>query len=203
MTRAHGSWLVALVSLTAVSLALGPASCSDEVIVLAKVPFSDAGPTASLTRCVDLNDCPVGSFCERAACGDSAGVCQPFPSVCDDDEHPVCGCDGITYFNDCLRQAAGVSFNHPDVCRVGTTCIDPNGCPSGTECGHLLGLEGDPRSCAPGAAGNCWVLPAMCPRPTRAERWNECTPNPGGLPCIDTCQAIRSGRSYVRARRCQ
>lgn len=51
-----------------------------------------------------LCELPVGE-CNTA---DLAGICLPRPDVCTADFVPVCGCDGVTYGNDCNRLVAGV-----------------------------------------------------------------------------------------------
>src|SRR5262245_10061448 len=64
--------------------------------------------------------CDRGLFCERAAgtCRfpDFGGTCQRVPRICPRIFRPVCGCNGKTYANDCVRQAARVSKAHDGRC---------------------------------------------------------------------------------------
>jgi len=95
-------------------------------------PIPDAGiDTAGSTPCPYSwqGSCAAGEFCEIAAglCHTdlSPESCVVKPQACGDVYHPVCGCDGITYDNDCDRQVAGVSKLR-DV-----ACGTPNG-------GHMI-----------------------------------------------------------------
>lgn len=59
-----------------------------------------------------LCDLPPG-MCNSA---DLQGVCVDLPEICTQDYRPVCGCDGMTYANDCFRQMAGAQKDHDGEC---------------------------------------------------------------------------------------
>jgi hypothetical protein len=64
-------------------------------------------------------DCGDGQFCEFAVslCGDAGtGKCEDRGEICPQIFKPVCGCDGETYPNDCLRRVAGVSLRSEGEC---------------------------------------------------------------------------------------
>ncbi len=54
-------------------------------------------------------DCSPQEFCQKEGCGLELGFCRPRPELCLQVYTPVCGCDGRTYANACLAQAAGVN----------------------------------------------------------------------------------------------
>jgi len=63
--------------------------------------------------------CPTGQFCEAAVgtCAQgAAGTCTEQPASCPITVDSVCGCDGVTYANACLAEAAGVTVNHTGSC---------------------------------------------------------------------------------------
>ncbi len=65
--------------------------------------------------------CPDGQFCnfESEFCGngDQGGVCTPIPRVCTEILDLVCGCNGITYLNECLAHEAGASVARRGACK--------------------------------------------------------------------------------------
>ena len=183
-------------------------SCTQESIVLATLPATDAGsPPTPPARCVNSTTCAAGTFCSKTACSDATGTCELIPAVCDQQpENPVCGCDAITYYNDCLRQAASIAASTPDACRSDafTPCTTdgslPCPDPSAQKCAVLIG-GGGKGQCPQDFPGTCWVVPQACPTtPDGTDRWDACNQSQY---CVDTCDAIASGQPFRRSNMCQ
>ena len=80
------------------------------------------------TLCDENSDCSGSHYCAfaRGACG-APGVCRRVPQgPCDGSVEPICGCDGVTYSNNCERRKAGVSYAYAGACVE--VCTDDAGC---------------------------------------------------------------------------
>jgi len=110
--------------------------------------------------CYSNGDCSLDSFCEfpPGTCS-GPGVCiSKGYGPCPDIYAPVCGCDGVTYGNDCMRMYAGVSLLHTGECSA-TVCYPwvPESCPEGEFC------DGPPGMCQiEGINGWCVEIPVEC-----------------------------------------
>jgi hypothetical protein len=158
----------------------------------------DGGPQTCSTN----SDCTEPAYCAKSTCSATQGVCELPPLNCDDTEKEVCGCDGVIYWNDCLRQRDGVVAALPGECTTHfARCGGPQqdaGCPvQDAVCGRLDPGGGGGNFCMM-PPGVCWVLPDTCPTDTMGSRWVGCSPLPFN-PCTDLCDAVRSQRPYARA----
>jgi len=172
-------------------LALVASACAVDEVVVATIATD--GGDAAVGGCKTNDDCDVTDFCARASCGDPTGVCTARKVLCDPGFAPSCGCDGVTYWNDCLRSRSGASASTPGECTTNVAkCNEPtaSACPlpSGVaSCARLL-FPG--AMCSPTISGRCWVLPGDCAMAGGPpDRWEQC----GTRMCQPTCDAIRSG----------
>lgn len=76
----------------------------------ARVCGGIAGLPCGMTEVCDLRD-------PTCAIVDLAGVCVLRPGACPEVYDPVCGCDSVTYSNDCFRLAAAATLAHAGACQ--------------------------------------------------------------------------------------
>jgi len=191
-----------LVCAVAVAATVALASCEEEEIVIVSLDGGDTERDAGGPSCDDDRECGPAGFCDKRTCGERRGHCEKRPAFCDGTPAPVCGCDGVTYWNDCLRKSRGQRSAFPGECPVeqAATCGEKSGrgCPPASVCAKLAPLGG----CSPDVAGYCWAVPAACPPTSGVDRFVRCGPPDPAPACVDLCAAIRAGAPHARAETC-
>ena len=91
------------------------------LVVLTPAPSSAAKLGETCDGIAHLQ-CDKGLWCEHPAgeCGlpDGAGSCvQETGPACKEDVNRVCGCDKVTYSNDCKRKVAKAQLDHAGECK--------------------------------------------------------------------------------------
>lgn len=114
------------------------------------------------------NPCPSGYFCNATGCG--AGTCIPKLTKTGNQYNPVCGCDGVTYWNPSVAGYFGMAVNTTGACiATAVKCSKASPCAAGLHCNNRR----DQALCAvPSTLGVCWGLPEQCPA------------DPKGQPCV-------------------
>lgn len=141
----------------------------------------DAGPPCGANA-----TCPGGFYCQ----GCSGGTCQPIPTTPLGGFSPVCGCDGVSYWNAMLAINSGVAVQSQGGCSVGqaTPCVQGT-CHNGATCNKK---RSDKLCAATVDVGDCWMVPNDCP--TTGPRGIAC--GDGTNTCVLRCNLIQDGTPW-------
>ena len=128
--------------LTVLSVALAllgiAVACGSNPITVATI---EVGAKCEVTDAGDAGEtCPQGQFCSRTSCASNDGVCDPIGADACASSGFECGCDDVSYYNECLRQAARVSLRSMGSCTFPNArqCITGADCPvDGASCAAI------------------------------------------------------------------
>jgi hypothetical protein len=149
----------------------------------------------------DDDSCAPGGYCNAPGCG--AGVCTPLSATEDSQEQPVCGCDGVSYWN------ATIAAVHGAAVRAAGACTQPHQASCGGLIYHPCPNEArqycdhgrdDQVGCG-GAdmPGVCWAMPTQCPLIMFSQE-RQCV-SLGGT-CLNRCEAIKDETPYFHDQSC-
>jgi hypothetical protein len=145
--------------------------------------------------------CPSGSYCNPTGLDCLAGFCAPINEHETNEQAPVCGCDGVIYWNVSVAAARGMPVRSSGECTSAQQAF----------CGGLANLPcpnpgeqscdyrtQEPTGCDDDVLGRCWALPVECPG--TAVTMRPCDPNQDQ--CDTHCQAIRAQAIYYQDPTC-
>ena len=153
--------------------------------------------------CKANGDCASTDYCKKTSCNATEGRCTARGPDCAGDKaafDPVCGCDGITYWNSCVIEHEGFNVAMAGECTGNDrpTCTRDQGgdsCPTRLHAHCYRPVD----RCGDGSPmmGVCWVLPAACPQnEPQTERY--CGGTAGSARCIGLCEVIDAENSFQR-----
>ncbi len=193
---------IAALAIAALGVAL---ACGSNPIIVATINADAGSIPCELSDAGDASACPDGRFCSTL-CGQKNGLCEAIgPAGCET-SGPECGCNRITYFDSCTRQAARVSRAEQGPCagQMGVypmTCFQAEDCRfKNASCAFVLPFtlpvpDGGVAPCLLfGSAGICWALPEN-PSPQDSGLFQNVCEAPGSQ-CMDEWSAIRKGGVY-------
>lgn len=142
--------------------------------------------------------CSEGLFCQAPGCREGSCQAPLLAGQSNQERKPVCGCDGVTYYNSNVAKVFQESVRHVDVCMPNEAqlCSNTTPCKGQRRCNlELPGLA----ECidVSNAKGSCWGLPKPCGR--EAPMGVACGL---GMPCLSYCALVKGELPWHAAAWC-
>lgn len=140
--------------------------------------------------CAWGSQCANGLYCDAPGCGPGTCTEKPGPAQIGDASSPVCGCDGVTYWNSDVAAYAGAATMMSGACpsSMSVFCDDTTPCAAGQTCNRPIA---DASQCGTNAPGTCWAVPPECPLMESVQK-TACT----DMTCAGLCSLIASHNPY-------
>ncbi|MFT3770457.1 MAG: hypothetical protein QM820_33940 [Minicystis sp.] len=159
----------------------------------ASTSSSSGGSMAPCSPTGGNGQCDAGEYCATKDC--KTGICTPVPDAKGQAYEPVCGCDGVAYWNEDSAIHDGVGFIDAASCDPKTLTSCNPAVPTANHCDTKNNIYCNVRvytSCSVAPNGICVKLPSTC----------EGT-NQGGRECLDTgnncklaCELIKGQKPW-------
>jgi hypothetical protein len=152
----------------------------------------------------ELPPCPEGSYCRAFAgmCsgsgpipGEFTGHCMPIPDECQGDADEVCGCDGVTYDNECAMDMARAGVQFHDACD--STCTSNPDCGDDELCALDIFAEDSSDACDLSQGGRCVNFSLICKAALQAGTVGDPVCGCDGQTYDTGCDAVMEGRTNV------
>jgi hypothetical protein len=162
---------------------------------------SSASTGMGIGDCTSNAECNLpNSFCAIVGCvPGTMGMCSMKPPL-NTNFAPVCGCNGVTYWNFTLAASDGVAIHVSSACdpqfagMKGEGCSVQSGCNNGLKCNIQVSQLGC--AVANAAVGTCWQLPLDCASTTMSAK--DCN----GDQCDLLCGLIDLNKPYYDGNGC-
>lgn len=135
----------------------------------------------------DVNACGPGKYCDSTDCG--KGKCVLLGEKEATGKAPVCGCDGVTYWNESVAKKNGMSVKKSGECGdEGVVCPGIVECPNKATCARPV------KECSEEGMGTCWMTPTLCPVvDIKVESGKGC----GEFACTTECGLIKVSKMFT------
>jgi hypothetical protein len=136
----------------------------------------------------DPGACGAGAYClvSGADCSGSTGHCVAFPPM-SLEEAPLCGCDGVTYWNGAVASDQHAPIWYAGPCGNAAHTCTAHSCMGSSRAKCDLNVPDTQCSSSATPMGVCWVLPQFCPQ--KGAGGHACT---AGSPCATVCSLIEA-----------
>lgn len=184
----------------------GDGSASNDGTTASDAPATPDSPTddtgvaseGGTKKCDAMKaECAASEYCDAVGCG--VGECKPRPAAVTLAFAPVCGCNGVSYWNDTQAHASGAAVGATGQCTTTAVKCAAFSMPCKAPANKCV----NERSSCSGfdTNGTCWFVPSGGTCPVAAKDVRQCAFS-GGT-CMSRCEAILGDRGFAADTTCK